>query len=181
MYRRISTQSRLRRRGEEMSHGRSDSENSSKTRRCRGCTRAVPTTLAPPVSTWENSISPRRIAKRRWQSQGGKLRNCFLQAREPNPPSGSPLGSTTRTVSWNIRYGTSRRFRRSVVSGLEEERTKVRKGLVRERRRGVSRFRDAFVGVLVLPGRRHDLSDLDISLSPVNAPPIEFPVDATSW
>lgn len=42
MYRRISTQSRLRRRGEEMSHGRSDSENSSKTRRCRGCTRGRP-------------------------------------------------------------------------------------------------------------------------------------------
>lgn len=39
--RRAPIQAHLRRR-REMSHGRSDSENSWKTRRCRGCTRACP-------------------------------------------------------------------------------------------------------------------------------------------
>lgn len=121
IYRHTLIQAHLRRR-REMSHGRSDSENSSKTRRCRGCTRGCPYHVSP-VSTWENSISPRRIAKWRWQSQGGKLRNCFLQARcEPTVRFSVRLDDTYRI--WNIRYVG--RFRRQVVNGLEEEKAKVK-------------------------------------------------------
>jgi len=120
MYRRAPILTHLRRR-REMSHGRSDSENSSKTRRRRGCTRGCPYHarssrldlgkfyFAEANSKAKMTKSRRKIAK-------------LLPASAGLEPTVRFSARTTRTVS-----GIFGRFRRQVVSGLEEERAKVKK------------------------------------------------------